>query len=99
MKFLLLLQLFLSVFFLESHYVTCHVSLTFPPARQYSLDFLNTFWTQPPCGMPKGSSKTTLVAGSTVNVTWHLGYAHTVSDKIKMHRCTFDFNHTKIENL
>ena len=31
-----------------------HVGLTFPPARQYDLDFLDSVRTKPPCGMPKG---------------------------------------------
>ena len=33
-----------------------HVALTFPPARQYDLDFLDSTRTRPPCGMPKGKS-------------------------------------------
>ena len=32
----------------------CHVSLTFPPARNYPLDFLDSARTKAPCGMPKG---------------------------------------------
>lgn len=31
-----------------------HVALTFPPARQYDLDFLDNGRTHAPCGMPKG---------------------------------------------
>lgn len=31
-----------------------HVALTFPPARQYDLDFLDNGRTKAPCGMPKG---------------------------------------------
>ena len=31
-----------------------HVSLTFPPARNYPLDFLDSVRTKGPCGMPKG---------------------------------------------
>lgn len=31
-----------------------HVALTFPPARQYDLDFLDNARTPPPCGMPRG---------------------------------------------
>lgn len=31
-----------------------HVSLTFPPARKYDLDFLDNSRTPAPCGMPKG---------------------------------------------
>ena len=31
-----------------------HVALTFPPARQPALDFLDSARTPPPCGVPKG---------------------------------------------
>ena len=55
-----------------------HVSLTFPPSRRIPIDFLNTFWSKQPCGMPKGQVKTSLLAGQALNVTWHLGYAHQV---------------------
>ena len=34
-----------------------HVALTFPPARKFDLDFLDSFRTKPPCGMPKGESE------------------------------------------
>ncbi|XP_046972493.1 uncharacterized protein LOC124539236 [Vanessa cardui] len=53
-----------------------HVALTFPPARKYDLDFLDNSRTKPPCGMPKGSIKTSFLAGSKVTVHWHLAYAH-----------------------
>ncbi|CAG7820825.1 unnamed protein product, partial [Allacma fusca] len=55
-----------------------HVSMTFPPSRNFQLDFLNSFWTKPPCGMPKGRTRTSLIAGEGYNFTWHLGYAHSV---------------------
>nr|XP_024214773.1 uncharacterized protein LOC106679441 isoform X2 [Halyomorpha halys] len=51
-----------------------HISLTFPPARKYDLDFLGNFNTKGPCGMPKGSTKTTLLAGKPFNITWHIAY-------------------------
>lgn len=35
-------------------YVEAHVSLTFPPARKFDLDFLDNSRTKGPCGMPKG---------------------------------------------
>lgn len=35
---------------------TSHVALTFPPARTYDLDFLDSGRTPGPCGMPKGKS-------------------------------------------
>ncbi|XP_032671335.1 uncharacterized protein LOC116844219 isoform X3 [Odontomachus brunneus] len=53
-----------------------HVALTFPQARQYDLDFLDNARTPAPCGMPRGSVKTSLQAGSDFNVTWHLAYPH-----------------------
>ncbi|ETN61419.1 hypothetical protein AND_006937 [Anopheles darlingi] len=53
-----------------------HVALTFPPARKYDLDFLDNSRTKAPCGMPKGSLKTSFIEGSTFNVSWHLAYPH-----------------------
>jgi len=37
---------------------TCqaHVSLSYPPARTYAIDFLDNVRTVAPCGMTKGSS-------------------------------------------
>lgn len=35
-------------------FADCHVALTYPPARQYDLDFLDNSRTKGPCGMPKG---------------------------------------------
>ncbi|XP_060069926.1 uncharacterized protein LOC132549958 [Ylistrum balloti] len=59
------------------HTGNCHVSLTFPPARRYALDFLDNLRTPGPCGMPKGLGPlTTFKAGSKINVTWHLAYPH-----------------------
>lgn len=40
-------------------YISCHVALTYPPARKYDLDFLDNSRTKGPCGMPKGMYKTT----------------------------------------
>jgi len=56
--------------------VQCHVRLDFPEARGLSLDFLDSVRTPPPCGMPKGESKTSFEAGTSFNATWHLGYPH-----------------------
>ncbi|GAB6031628.1 hypothetical protein CHUAL_009388 [Chamberlinius hualienensis] len=53
-----------------------HVALKYPPARKYDLDFLDNIRTPGPCGMPQGEDRTTIVAGSTFNVTWHLAYPH-----------------------
>ena len=53
-----------------------HVRLDFPEARSLSLDFLDSVRTPPPCGMPKGESKTSFEAGTSFNATWHLGYPH-----------------------
>jgi len=60
------------------------VALTFPPPRDLNLDFLDNFRTKPPCGVPKGAATTTLVPGSTINVTWHLGYPHRGGFKIEL---------------
>ncbi|KPJ20098.1 Cell surface glycoprotein 1 [Papilio machaon] len=57
-------------------YALGHVALTYPPARRLDLDFLDNSRTKPPCGMPKGSLKTSFLAGSTFTVHWHLAYAH-----------------------
>merc|ERR1719357_1468224 len=53
-----------------------HVVLTFPPARNFDLDFLDSARTKAPCGMPKGTERTPLKAGSRINITWHLAYPH-----------------------
>lgn len=53
-----------------------HVSLKYPPARMLDLDFLDSFRTPGDCGMEEGTVRTSLKAGSTFNLTWHLGYAH-----------------------
>lgn len=72
-----------------------HVSLTFPPARQLPLDFLNTFWMKQPCGMPKGAVVTSLVAGQGFNATWHLGYAHQGGYRLEL----LDHNERKVIDL
>ncbi|KAM3958019.1 LOW QUALITY PROTEIN: DOMON-like domain-containing protein nahoda [Aphomia sociella] len=56
--------------------VSGHVALTFPPARRFDLDFLDNSRTKPPCGMPRGTLKTSFLAGSNFTVHWHLAYAH-----------------------
>ncbi|XP_052758023.1 uncharacterized protein LOC113522394 isoform X1 [Galleria mellonella] len=56
--------------------VSGHVALTYPPARRFDLDFLDNSRTKPPCGMPKGTLKTSFLAGSNFTVHWHLAYAH-----------------------
>lgn len=35
-------------------FISAHVALTYPPARNYDLDFLDNSRTKGPCGMPKG---------------------------------------------
>ena len=47
-------KLLLVTFSVVIPYASGHVALTFPPAREYSLDFLDSQRTNPPCGMPKG---------------------------------------------
>jgi len=68
-----LLVTFLGIFISPMH---MHVSLKFPPARMLDLDFLDSFRTVGDCGMKAGALKTTLKAGSSFNLTWHLGYPH-----------------------
>ncbi|XP_076346405.1 uncharacterized protein LOC143244864 isoform X2 [Tachypleus tridentatus] len=75
---------FLVWFFSTSHRVVAHVALTFPPARKYDLDFLDNSRTHSPCGMPKSSSVTTLPAGASFNVTWHLAYPHKGGFKLEL---------------
>ncbi|XP_059615678.1 uncharacterized protein LOC132261124 isoform X2 [Phlebotomus argentipes] len=70
-----LLNAFLLLLLLDRP-VNGHVALTFPPARKYDLDFLDNSRTKGPCGMPKGDLRTSLLSGSTFNVTWHLAYPH-----------------------
>ncbi|TRY75553.1 hypothetical protein TCAL_06383 [Tigriopus californicus] len=61
-----------------------HVGLTYPPARKYDLDFLDNVRTKPPCGMPKGEERTRLKAGTSINITWHLGYPHQGGFKLEL---------------
>ncbi|OWA50228.1 hypothetical protein BV898_14751 [Hypsibius exemplaris] len=54
-----------------------HVRLQYPVARNYATDALGNKWTVGLCGMPRDAHLTTdLQAGSTFNVTWHLGAWH-----------------------
>ena len=64
------------VIFLVASFCEGHVRLDFPVARDLPLDFLDNVRTPAPCGMPKGQVKTSLKAGTTFNVTWHLAYPH-----------------------
>ena len=65
-------------------YLACpgqsHVSLKYPPARDIDLDFLDSFRTSGgpsgDCGVEPGDKRTSLLAGSQLNFTWHLGYPH-----------------------
>lgn len=64
--------------------VHAHVALSFPPARKYDLDFMDTFRTEKPCGMRKGDIVTTIEAGKPLKITWHLGYPHKGGFKIQL---------------
>lgn len=76
--------------------VTAHISLTFPPARQYAFDFLDNTRTGEPCGgMKKGVIKTTLPAGQRHKITWHLGYAHQGGIRLEL----YDGQDRKIQDL
>jgi hypothetical protein len=46
-----------TILVLISHCVKAHVSLTYPLARTFDLDFLDSIRSKPPCGMPKGNSE------------------------------------------
>lgn len=61
-----------------------HVSLKFPPARKYDLDFLDSFRTVGDCGMEAGDTRTSFQAGERINVTWHLGYPHGGGHRIEL---------------
>ena len=64
--------------------VKCHVSLNYPKARKYDLDFLDSFRTSGECGMNPGQSKTILEAGALINITWSLGYPHGGGFKLEL---------------
>ena len=49
-------QLVVSVLLAVTTTCQAHVSLTYPPARTYAIDFLDNVHTAPPCGMAKGQS-------------------------------------------
>ena len=44
-----------------------HVALTFPPARQPALDFLDSGRTPPPCGVPKGTKRSYITNNNNNN--------------------------------
>ncbi|CAI8038948.1 hypothetical protein GBAR_LOCUS21685 [Geodia barretti] len=61
------------------HLSSAHVRLTFPPARTPNYDFLDNVRTGGPCGVPDAGESdpvTTLVVGSSLNVSYHLAYPH-----------------------
>lgn len=64
--------------------VYSHVSLTFPPARKYDLDFLDTVRTTGPCGMKKGVNNTKIQANRNLKIQWHLGYPHRGSYRLRL---------------
>ncbi|XP_006819112.1 uncharacterized protein LOC102801088 [Saccoglossus kowalevskii] len=74
-----------------------HVRITFPVARQPDFDFLDNIRTQGPCGVMRsdGGPVTSLRSGQSINVTWHLAYAHRGGVKIDM----LDYNGDVIYNL
>ena len=62
----------------------CHISLSYPKARKYDLDFLDNFRTPGDCGMYPGEDRTVLEAGSLVNITWSLAYPHGGGYKLEL---------------
>jgi len=78
-----MLPLALLTFWLS--YAYAHVALTYPPARSYPLDFLDTFRTPAPCGgMARSASPTQLKNGRDHKITWHLGYPHRGGFKLEL---------------
>jgi len=63
-----------------------HISLRYPHARKYDLDFLDSFRTSGDCGMNPGSEVTQFQIGEQINLTWHLGYPHGGGYKIQLIR-------------
>ncbi|KAK2138124.1 hypothetical protein NP493_2g24087 [Ridgeia piscesae] len=64
---------------------SAHVRLTYPPAREFALDFLDNVRTDPPCGMEAGHGMVTdLEEAATFNVSWHMAYVHNGGYKIEV---------------
>lgn len=63
-----------------------HVALTYPPARKYDLDFLDSYRSPGDCGMEAGDEVTQFYINQQVNVSWHLGYPHGGGIKIQILR-------------
>lgn len=62
--------IFLLLLFIGLQLTSCHVALTFPPARQPNYDFLDNVRTGGPCGVPPlGMSVTALQCGHNNTVT------------------------------
>ena len=74
---------------LLADFCSAHVRLDFPAARDFALDFLDNIRTPAPCGMPKGKVKTSLIAGTTTNITWHLAYPHQGKQTIDIKKYNF----------
>ena len=68
-QYLLLLILLVQ----ESH---GHLVLTYPPARQYPLDFSDNYRTRPPCGMPKSKTVVLFFRSSFLTLQHHLNHHH-----------------------
>lgn len=80
--FPLLPFIFLTFLFLPSK---GSVRLVYPPSRDFN-DELTTENSDPPCGIysTKSTPVTNLLAGSVLNVSWSLTYAHTGGFKIQL---------------
>ena len=73
-----------SFLFLHLKFIFCHVSLSYPKARKYDLDFLDNIHTPGDCGMYPGSDRTILEAGSLMNITWSEGYPHSGGHQLSL---------------
>jgi len=80
----------LALLLLSASSAYAHVSLTFPPARSYALDFLDTVRTPKHCGMNAGDVETTLEVNTPINITWHLGYPHGGGFKLELRKRSDD---------
>ena len=60
--------------------VSGHVSLRFPPARKYDIDFLDSFRTVGDCGMEEGSLRTMLRMGHVVILSIQIFSQHRINN-------------------
>ena len=79
--------LFLFFLTLTSKSSWAHVGLTFPPARQYDLDFLDNVRTRPPCGMPKGKANHLKLLKCLLSTQFAIPRGHTNHPSLNTQSC------------